>query len=115
MKFFKQILPTFLYGNSKAFNGVDFWKDYISYSIAQAKKNSTEKWDRTTKRPMFMARMIEDIADEMSVRVGKVVYIHEIQQIEKPAQGQIDYLNKFALCCYKHEQSFRSRSTIHKD
>ena len=115
MKFFKKNFFTFIYRNAKSFDGVDFWKNYISYSINQAPKKSTEKWDKTKKRPMFITHMMEDIADEMSVRVGKVVYIHEIQQIEKLAQGKIDYLNKFALYCYKHEQSFHNHLKINKE
>jgi hypothetical protein len=64
-------------------NGVEYWTHFIHKSIQNSKKKAATKWDSRLQRPMYVSMMLEEIADEMSSKLGKVIQLQTIQQIEK--------------------------------
>ena len=86
-------------------NGAEYWREFIHKSIEKYKKMDGSKWDSQFKRPSYMCHMIEDISDEMSIRIGQIVQVATIRELEQKAQGQIDYLSKFALYCNMYEKT----------
>ena len=86
-------------------NPVEYWTHFIYKTIQKSKKKASSQWDSHLQRPMYVSILMEEMADEMSQRLGQVVHIETIQQIEKQAQGKFDYLYQFALYCYMHEKN----------